>query len=349
MQLPKNLPSPIGLSREEILDILFREEYGYPPPRPTEVCAEEIEHIHGFHAGKASFTRLAITVKGSFGTFTFPITYTKLLKAQAPVPAFIHLNFRPDIPDRYQPTEEILDHGFNILTICYNDVTVDDPYGTQGDFTNGLAGVLYPDGTRKKTDAGKLMLWAWAASAVLDYAHTLPELDHEHISVIGHSRLGKTALLAGAIDPRFFCAISNDSGAGGAAIARDKEGETVKDLCAHFPFWFCKKYAEYADREEALPFDQHYLLAANAPHLAYVASAVEDTWASPKNEYLSCVAASAYFTSVGKAPFVHPDRLPKVGEFFHDGDIGYHLRDGAHTHSRTDWNLCIAYIKKHMA
>ena len=349
MQLPKNLPSPVGLSREEILDVLFCEEYGYPPPRPTEVCAEEIEHIHGFHAGKASFTRLAITVKGSFGTFTFPITYTKLLKAQAPVPAFIHLNFRPDIPDRYQPTEEILDHGFNILTICYNDVTVDDPYGTQGDFTNGLAGVLYPDGTRKKTDAGKLMLWAWAASAVLDYAHTLPELDHEHISVVGHSRLGKTALLAGAIDPRFFCAISNDSGAGGAAIARDKEGETVKDLCAHFPFWFCKKYAEYADREEALPFDQHYLLAANAPHLAYVASAVEDTWASPKNEYLSCVAASAYFTSVGKAPFVHPDRLPEVGEFFHDGDVGYHLRDGAHTLSRTDWNLCIAYIKKHMA
>lgn len=348
MNIFNKLPSPVGLSREEILEILCREEYGYPPPRPTSVEAEVLEEISRFNGEKVSFKRLMLTVNAPFGSYSFPITYTRLSEAKEPVPAFIHLNFRPDIPDRYQPTEEIHDHGFNILTVCYQAVTSDDPWGSAGDFTNGLAGVLYPDGKRGPHDAGKLMLWAWAASAVMDYALTLPELDHGRISVVGHSRLGKTALLAGAIDPRFFCAISNDSGASGAALARDKEGETIEKITHAFPFWFCENYQKYVSREDELPFDQHYLLAANATHRVYVASAVRDLWACPKNEYLACVAASDYFASVGKTPFVHPDRLPEVGEHFHEGDIGYHLREGAHTQSRADWNEYVAYLKKHM-
>ena len=348
MDVLKKLPSPVGLSREEILEILCREQYGYIPPRPISVKTEVIEHIDHFYGEKSSLDKLLFTIEAPFGSYSFPITYSKLLNTDKPVPAFIHLNFRPDVPDKYQPTEEILDQGFNILTIYYQAVTSDDAYTSAGDFTNGLAGVLYPDGKRGLHDAGKLMLWAYAASAVMDYAMTLPELDHERVTVIGHSRLGKTALLTGAIDPRFFCAISNDSGASGAAIARDKEGETVAKITTAFPFWFCENYKKYANREDELPFDQHYLLAANADHLVYVASAVKDLWASPKNEYLSCVAASDYFVSVGRAPFVHPDRLPEVGECFHEGDIGYHMREGIHTHSRTDWNAYIAFLKKHM-
>jgi hypothetical protein len=95
-----------------------------------------------------------------------------------------------------------------------------------------------------------------------------------------------------------------------------------------------------------MPFDQHYLLAANAPHAVYVASAVEDLWACPENEYLSCVAASEYYENAGVGSFVHPDRLPVVGDAFHEGHIGYHLRAGKHYFSREDWLLYLAFRNK---
>ncbi|MBQ2859273.1 MAG: hypothetical protein IJE82_02830, partial [Alphaproteobacteria bacterium] len=132
-------------------------------------------------------------------------------------PFFVHVNFRDLNPDRYMPTEELIDNGFAVLSIYYNDVATDD-----GDFTKGLAGVLYPDGKRKTdTDCGKIAMWAWAAQRALDYAETIPQkLDMKRSVVCGHSRLGKTALLAGATDERFAFSYSNDSGCSGAAIAR---------------------------------------------------------------------------------------------------------------------------------
>jgi len=144
------------------------------------------------------------------------------------------VNFRDDNPDRYQPTEEIIDNGFAVLTVCYKDVTSDD-----GDFTNGLAGVLFPDGKRGADDSGKISMWAWAASRLLDYAETLSDkLDLEKSVVCGHSRLGKTALVAAMFDSRFKFSYSNDSGCSGAALARGTTGETVEDICDRFPFWF---------------------------------------------------------------------------------------------------------------
>ena len=161
----------------------------------------------------------------------------------------------------------------------------------------------------------------------------------------GHSRLGKTALLAGALDDRFYCAYSNDSGCSGAALSRQKEGEKIKDIVGQFPYWFCERYADYVDREDELPFDQHALLAANAPHYVYVASASEDLWAYPKNEYLACVAVSEYFESLGLAGFVHPDRLAEVGDCFHEGTVGYHLRKGGHFLRPEDWHLFLTFLK----
>lgn len=257
------------------------------------------------------------------------------------MPSFIHVNFRDLIPDEYQPTEELVDAGYATLTYCYKDVSSDD-----GDFTNGLAGVVYKDGKRGTRDCGKIGLWVWAAIAVLDYAKTLKELDGERISIVGHSRLGKTALLAGALDPSFFCAFSCDSGCSGAAISRENTGETIKNITNTFPFWFCEEYKKYADNETSLPFDQHFLLAANAPHRVYVASAEEDWWACPENEFLSCVEADGYYKAAGCAGFVHSGETPKVGCPLHGGDIGYHIRSGRHYLSREDWGLFIKFLEK---
>lgn len=342
MELLKRLPMPNGMEKSEIIRLLLEEEYGFLPSAPNSVTAEAESVDESFCAGKADLQKIRLHCSADWGDFSFPISYVCPKGKKEPVPAFIHINFRDLVPDKYQPTEEIIDAGYAVFTLYYQDVSSDTD-----DFTDGLAGVVYPGGQREKNRCGKIGLWAWAAMRVMDYALTLPELDHARITVAGHSRLGKTALLAGALDERFFCAYSNDSGCSGAALSRENTGETIEVICNTFPYWFCENYKKYAGNEEALPFDQHYLIAANLPHRVYAASAVGDAWACPKNEYLSCTAASEYFESRGKAGFVHPDRLPLTGEAFHDGYIGYHLREGCHYFSREDWMNLIAYVNKH--
>lgn len=337
----KTVPSLEGKTKKELLEILFREEYGMPLPLPTRVTATVVDERQGHFAGKGNYKKLSLCCEAPFGTFTFPV-YSVIPAKAGRHPAFVHINFRDAIPDSYQPTEELLDEGFATFTFRYHDVTRDN-----GDFTDGLAGVLFPDGKREATSPGKLQMWAWAARAVLAYALTLPEIDGERISVAGHSRLGKTALLAGALDERFYCAFSNDSGCGGAAMARDNSGETVKVITEVFPYWFCPNFANWAEREWEMPHDQHFLVAANLPHRVYVASAKEDLWACPPNEFLSCVlAAEAYRAAGWEAPL---GEFPEVGGCYHRGAVGYHYREGTHFFSRTDWRYYVAYLKEQFA
>jgi hypothetical protein len=335
-----NLPTLVGKEKSELLELLLQEEYGHLPPKPQSMRVDVISTDEKFCAGKAILQKLALTCDAPLGEFTFPF-YFVCPKSEGTHPAFIHINFRDDIPDRYQPTEEIIDRGFAVLTVYYKDVSSDD-----GDFTNGLAGKVYENGKRPPNGCGKIGLWAFAAMRVMDYAQTLPQLDHGKISVVGHSRLGKTALLTGALDERFFCAFSNDSGCSGAALARGNDGETVEKICNRFPFWFCENYYKYKNNEGAMPFDQHYLIAANYPHRVYVASAEGDLWACPKNEFLACVAADGFFTERGCATLGATD-MPPIGTRLHRGHIGYHSRPGLHYLSREDWNAYCDYLLQH--
>ena len=232
LEMLKHLPTPVGLGKKEIIDMLLKEEYGYLPERPFSVTLARKEE-QKFYMGKAMLEKCILNCKASFGEFSFPVYYAHAI-GKKNIPCFIHINFHDQVPDKGQPTEELIDLGYAPLTFCYKDVTSDN-----GDFTNGLAGVVYPDGVRKNTDCGKIGLWAWAAMAVMDYAVTLPELDPKRISVAGHSRLGKTALLAGALDERFYCAFSNDSGNSGASLARGSDQETIAMITKQFPYWFC--------------------------------------------------------------------------------------------------------------
>jgi len=330
---------PVLKSREEMLEILLTEEYGFLPPKPDEISFSiEENFIPNFCAGKANCNKVTINCKIGEKSFSFPC-YATIPNDEGKYPFFVHINFRDSVPDRYQPTEEIIDNGFAVLSFCYNDVTKDDT-----DFTNGLAGILYEDGNRNPTDAGKLAMWAWAAQRVLDFAETLSDkLDIDHAAVCGHSRLGKTALLAGATDTRFKYVYSNDSGCSGAAITRGKRGEDVEYICNTFPHWFCENYYKYAKNEDKLPFDQHYLIACSAPRFVMVGSAAEDIWADPEMEMLACFGASEAFNE----GFICEDRLPQIDDVFIEGNPGYHLRAGLHYFSRLDWNRFIEFIRKH--
>ena len=330
---------PALMPREDMLRILQAEEYGFLPPPPDAIAFEaDAPHISHFCGGKATCQRVTAHCTLGNRAFSFPF-YASLPTSSNPHPFFVHINFRPDIPDRYMPVEELIDNGFAVLSFDYNDVTRDN-----GDFTDGLAGVLFENGTRQAHDAGKIALWAWAAQRVMDYAETRTDVLDTRCSIVcGHSRLGKTAMLAAATDARFAICYSNDSGCSGAALARGNTGETIEKICTRFPYWFCEQYQTYRGREQEMPFDQHFLAACIAPRKLLIGSASADAWACPVNEFLCCAAASPAFAH----GFVCEDRLPEVGAFYPEGDIGYHQRAGEHFFTRTDWHRLIAFAAQH--
>lgn len=315
--------------RKEILDILEEHIYGKAPAAPKiTVTKADARQKYSYFADKAISTELTISFETEKGPFSFPVAEIRP-KKEGKVPVFVLVNFRPDMPDRYCPVEEIIDRGCAVLCVYYNDVAFDG----QDNFAGGIASMY----DRNVYTWGKLRMWAWAASRVMDYLETTDYADLSKVAVTGHSRLGKTSLVCAAFDERFTAACANNSGCSGDAITRNKKGERVAQITKNFPFWFCDKYRDYVNKEEEMPFDQHFLVSAIAPRRVSLGAAILDEWADPDSQYLSACAASKVWEMLGEKGFEHPDRLPRVEEYFEGGKLCYHLRDGAHFYSRTDW------------
>ena len=332
--------------REEILEILQREEYGYVPKLPETVRGEILsgqdpEDVRCC-SGHAELLRLRISFDAEKGPFSFPMHLFRP-EGKEKAPLILLLNFRPDVYDKYYPAEEIIDHGFALGVIYYEDVTKDN-----GDMADGLAG-LY-ERRNDGTDWGKLAMWGFAARCAMSYLETLPFIDRENVALAGHSRLGKAALLASAMDGRFKFTISNDSGCCGAAYERGKHpgGETVADITRVFPFWFCGNMKKYAGRPEEMPFDQHFLLSLIAPGYLLVGSASGDLWADPVSEEDSCRAVTPVWKLYGKEGYLGGDGPCETNGSFDAGTIAYHKRDGIHFLGRQDWLRYMDFMEKHL-
>ena len=352
-----NLPSPLCAGGERVktaeewekvrplvLRTMLESEYGYLPEEPESVNFNIIEDDKiRYCAGKAVYMELEIVCTLNGEEFRFPVTYVYPKKGDE-FKTFVHINFRPDVPDKYMPTEEIIDNGFACASFCYQNVTSDD-----GDFTNGLAGVVYKNSCRTDYSCGKIAMWAWAAMRVMDFLQTRDEVDKDNICVCGHSRLGKTALLTAAVDTRFAAAHSNCSGCSGDSLNRGKtEGnEFIGDIIDRFDYWFCENYKDFYGKDDETPFEQHFLSALIAPRRLHIASAKEDIWAGPNLEFLFCAASSEVYELYGKKGFVYEDDdFLRTGKYLNEGNVGLCYRAGRHYFSRDDWHGLMDFMNK---
>ena len=350
--------------RDRVMALFKQNVYGQMPGRPAGLHFAMQRIDTAVLGGKAvrKFVRISFG-EGSDAPGMDVMLY--LPKNKTKVPVFVALNYgnhtispdatiplpsRPDLrPDsstltrgtfaRRWPLEQLIDAGFGLATANYADLEPDRPTGWQTGIRTTLAHSL----GLKPDQWGAIGAWAWGMSRVLDYLETDPAVDVRQIVVQGHSRLGKAALWAGANDRRFALVISNESGEGGAALARRNYGETIGRITSAFPYWFVPQYATYTDRVADLPVDQHELLALVAPRPLYVTSAQEDNWSDPRGEFLGLKAAAPVWALYGYK--VNLGDWPGVDQPVRSGPLGYHVRTGKHDVMPYDWAQYITHAQ----
>lgn len=324
--------------REEIKNLLCREFCGCFPRITHRIAGKQVLEDDSAYGGKAVVKTINLGIASDYSYVSFPYRLMLPKNAERP-PVFLYLAFSPEIADGLG--EEILDAGYGVANVYYQDITAD----YYDEHQSGLGRFC----TRNNYDSwGKLAMWAWGSSRILDDILEREEIDEKRVAVLGHSRLGKTALIAGAFDERFSLTAANESGAGGAALFRGKTGEQIENIYGKGSrLWFDGNFFNYRKDLTRMPFDQHFLLSLTAPRHLYIASADRDDWADPKSEFLTCAECSKVWNLYGEEGLVSPDRLPETGACYHEGRIGYHLRRGTHYLSRDDWRQIIAYRNRH--
>jgi hypothetical protein len=366
--------------RPEILSLFEMYVYGKAPEAPRKLDYEVISEGEALN-GLAIRKQVTLYPLGKDTDFAMDVLIYLPQDAQKPVPAFLGLNFSgnqttqddPGIKinqnwmrnsEKYNvtdnkateetrgtaksrwPVEMIVKSGYAVATVYYGDI---DPDFDDG-FQNGLHPFFYKDEQTKPApdEWGSIAAWSWGLSRTLDYFEKDAGIDQQKVAVIGHSRLGKTSLWAGATDERFAMVISNDSGCGGAALSRREFGETVKRINTSFPHWFCGNFKKYNDDVNSCPVDQHMLISLIAPRPVYIASATGDQWADPKGEFLSGVYADPVYRLLGTEGI--PTREMPEADHPVKGAISYHIRTGGHDITAYDWEHYIdvanRYLKK---
>ena len=362
--------------RPELKTLFQHYMYGRFPAKPEKITAKVLFEDAKALEGKGTLREVEIT----FGPPEWPKIYLLVAtpNGKTPVACFVGPNFggnhlltadeRVRIPTAWVPAnypgvekgtnkataagrgkqadtwplQQIVEKGYAVATFYCGDIQPDRP-----NMREGMRATLpevkgFPPGDETAT----IMWWAWGCHRAVDYLLTDTRIDGKRLAVVGHSRLGKTALLAGAFDDRIAVVIPHQSGCGGAGPSRSKnpKAETVKRITTAFPHWFCANFSQFADDTTKLPFDQNGLVAICAPRPVLMTNAQDDQWANPPGQFDVLVAAAAAYklysddTPVAKA-------MPAEGKVS-DMRLGYFIRDGKHSMTPNDWKVFMQFGDK---
>jgi hypothetical protein len=360
-------PADWHAKRKPELRALFQHYmYGRMPAAPARVTGKVVHEDARAFGGTATLREIALTVLPE----PAPPVYLLLVTPNAggPSPVFVGLNFSgnhtlvPDpgvrIPtawlyDKYPGVvknrateagrgklpdvwniEKVVARGYSVATIYNGDIDPD-----RKEERGGLRPFL-------PQDTATIAAWAWGVSRAIDYLVTDKAIDPKRVIAVGHSRLGKTALVAAAFDERIALAIPSQAGCGGTAPSRGTVGESVTRINTAFPHWFCGSFKQFNDRTQKLPFDQNCLAALVAPRPLLFSNAVEDTWANPGGQFEVLKAAEPAYKLLG-AGGCDASEPPPPGKLV-DSTLGYFIRPGKHSMTPEDWTAWLAFADKHL-
>ena len=339
--------------RKEILELFRSEVYGrIPDDSPLTVSHRVADTSFGFMNGRAIRKIVEIIVRRKDREYIFPFyLFLPNGAGEKPVPVILTLNNR-ELSDAdparkpissFWPAEMMISRGYAAAVIITHEIAPD----YEENFTTRFHRLFPEYVSSRPADAwGSITAWAWGMSRAVDYLVADPAINGNEIAVAGHSRGGKTALWCAAQDQRVSMVISSCSGCSGAAITRGKTGEHIKEIVTAIPYWFCANYRKYADNEDAMPFDQHLLLALIAPRCLYLSEKTKDTWADPRAEFESLKQASKVYRLYDETIDLG-DTMPGPEEGIISGGLGYHIKSGAHNMDEYDWERYLDFCDIH--
>ncbi len=345
--------------------------YGFFPPPPEEVSSTVLWEDDRFCDGLGTLSELDVRFHPTAPSFRLLVAVPNSRPASG-APVFIGPNFggnhtevdhpavmlpdtwmRPTIPgvvdnrateagrgkQKRFDFERALRRGYGVATFYYGDLDPD-----RNDFTDGVHPHLGGGPQRGPHDWGAIAAWAYGVMRAVDVLVRHPGIDRSRIAAVGHSRLGKTVLLAAAFDERIALVIPHQAGMGGSAPSRGTVGESVRQINEAFPHWFCDEFKRFNDQPERLPFDQHCLVGLCAPRPVLFSNATEDTWANPAGQFEVLKAAEPVyrlFVVEGLAA----EEMPQPGTLI-DSRLGYFLREGKHSMTGEDWEAFCAFADR---
>ncbi|MDQ3534883.1 MAG: acetylxylan esterase [Bacteroidota bacterium] len=335
--------------RPEILELFENHVYGQMPNTFDSINFSLTNKQSNAMKGKATLKEVTITTWRNNKSADIQLILFIPNNLNKPAPAFLLINNRDkentdparNIKSEFWPAEIIIESGYASAAFHVDDAAPDN----KENYQNGVL-QLFPEHLKADNGMKAIGAWAWAAGRIMDYFLTDQDIDAEKVALVGHSRGGKAALWGGAQDERFSIIISNCSGNTGAALSRRNFGETVKVINDQFPHWFTDNYKQYNDNENALPVDQHMLIALLAPRPVYVTSATEDLWADPRGSYLSLLHGQKSYALYNKLTAL-PQEPPAMDTPIIESTLGYHNRKGGHDMTNYDWKNFILFANYH--
>ncbi|GAB4035928.1 acetylxylan esterase [Spirosoma gilvum] len=328
--------------RPEILNDYLTEIYGKTPantPRVTFASTGTDSTVLGGKATKRTLIGQIDNSRFPSATPSIPVLRYYPVKASGPVPMMVIV--WGSFPTPMATVEKLIDAGWAVAIVNTGAIQLDSGAGLH----EGIIGLMNQGNERKPDEWGVLAAWSWGLSRVLDYFETDKTINPKQIGIQGHSRWGKTALLAGALDQRWAIVFASCSGSLGASLEKRNWGETIDNVAGSGEYhWMAGNFVKYGGNWAAMPVDAHELIALVAPRPIFITGGTKDTWADPKGEFLACVGASPVYELLGKKG-VGTTEMPAPDVALINGEIGFRNHEGGHVDS-LDWPVFLEFAKR---